>query len=71
MTAPRRRRPAWLAAAAVAAALTGGGLAGCGQKGPLYLPGESPRQVEPGLPTGGSVPSAPEEEQEEDAAAER
>jgi len=71
MTAPGRRRPAWLAAAAVAVAVTGGGLAGCGQKGPLYLPGESPQQVEPGIPAGGTVPGGPQEEPEEDAAAER
>lgn len=26
--------------------------AGCGQKGPLYLPGQSTERVEPGLPVG-------------------
>lgn len=74
MTAPRLRRRVRLAAtlatlATLAAA--GSGLAGCGQKGPLYLPGESPQQVEPGIPTGGARPGGPEEEQEKDAAAER
>jgi predicted small lipoprotein YifL len=65
------------ARAALVAALTlaflGAGLAGCGQKGPLYLPGESPQQVEPGLPAGptGRASAEEEEEEEQDAAAER
>jgi predicted small lipoprotein YifL len=71
MTARRLRRPLRLAAAVAALALTGTGLAGCGQKGPLYLPGESPQQVEPGIPTDGARPGRPQEEEEEDAAAER
>lgn len=71
MTAPRLRRRVRLAVALVTLAAAGSGLAGCGQKGPLYLPGESPQQVEPGIPTGGARPGGPEEEQEKDAAAER
>lgn len=71
----RRLRRAGRCGAALAAALViaigGGGLAGCGQKGPLYLPGESPQQVEPGIPTGGVGPSVPDEEEEETAAGER
>ena len=63
------------AAGALALPLTllGAGLAGCGQKGPLYLPGESPQQVEPGLPaepTGRATPGE-EEEEEQDAAGDR
>ncbi|WP_405224786.1 LPS translocon maturation chaperone LptM [Lentisalinibacter sediminis] len=71
MTDTRLRRAGCLAVTLVTLAATGSGLAGCGQKGPLYLPGESPQQVEPGIPAGGGDPGAPEEEQEEDAAAER
>jgi len=82
MTAPRLRRSVRLAvtlATLATLAAAGSGLAGCGQKGPLYLPGESPQQVEPGIPTGGAAPGGPrkepkeepKEEPEEDAAAER
>lgn len=71
MTGPRLRRSVRLAVILATLAAAGGGLAGCGQKGPLYLPGESPQQVEPGIPTGGGGAGATEEEPEEDAAAER
>lgn len=75
MTGPRLRRSVRLAVTLATLAAAGGGFVGCGQKGPLYLPGESPQQVEPGIPTGGGGPGAteeePEEEREEDAAAER
>ncbi len=40
---------------ALLAILASGALgAGCGQKGPLYLPGASPERVEPGVPAGRS-----------------
>ncbi|WP_405235707.1 LPS translocon maturation chaperone LptM [Lentisalinibacter orientalis] len=71
MTGARLRRPVRLAVTLATLAAAGGGFVGCGQKGPLYLPGESPQQVEPGIPTGGAGPGATEEEPEEDAAAER
>ncbi len=75
MTALRPHRPVRLPAALAAMAMTiiGGGLAGCGQKGPLYLPGESAQQVQPGIPAGGADPTVPEEDddEEEDAPAER
>lgn len=70
MTSLRLRR----ARAVVAlAAVAGGALAGCGQKGPLYLPGESPQRVEPGIPVEEVGRGIPEEEkrQDEEAAGER
>lgn len=68
MTAPRLRRAFWLVLSLATLAAAGGGLAGCGQKGPLYLPGETPQEVEPGIATGGAEQ---DDEKEEDAAAER
>jgi len=65
------RRLACLCAALAALASVGTGLAGCGQKGPLYLPGESTEPVEPGIPAEQTGRSAPDEEQEEEAAGER
>jgi len=71
MTSPRLRRArAVLALAAVAVAT----LSACGQKGPLYLPGESPQRVEPGIPVeevSRGIPEEEEKRQEEEAAGER
>lgn len=51
----------------IAAALLGAGAAGCGQKGPLYLPGESPTRIEPGIPADeAGRRSGGEEEEAED-----
>lgn len=76
MTRLPRERPARAGQAArvlaLALSLLGAGLAGCGQKGPLYLPGESPQQVEPGLPADPADRApADEEEEERDAAGDR
>jgi predicted small lipoprotein YifL len=56
------------------AVVAGTALAGCGQKGPLYLPGESPQRVEPGIPVekdGRGIPEEEEKRQEEQTAGER
>ena len=73
MTRLPRERPARAGLAlALALMFLGAGLAGCGQKGPLYLPGESPQQVEPGLPADPADRApADEEEEERDAAGDR
>lgn len=71
MTSPRLRRAR---AVLMLAAVAGTALAGCGQKGPLYLPGESPQRVEPGIPVeevGGGIPEEEEQRQQEEAAGER
>jgi predicted small lipoprotein YifL len=71
MTSPRLHRG--VRAVLVLAAVAGATLAGCGQKGPLYLPGESPQPVEPGIPVEEVGRGIPEEEkrQDEEAAGER
>jgi predicted small lipoprotein YifL len=70
---PRNRHALAARALALALTLLGAGLAGCGQKGPLYLPGESPQQVEPGLPADPAdrAPAGEEEKEEQDAAGDR
>jgi predicted small lipoprotein YifL len=55
MTGPLPRRAARFTVLAVLA--SGALAAGCGQKGPLYLPGATPERVEPGIPAGASPAS--------------
>lgn len=68
---PRERpaRPAPAVLIALAFTLLGAGLPGCGQKGALYLPGESPQRVEPGLPADPAEPDRADEDEDEEGAA--
>ena len=50
----------------LASLVLGAALAGCGQKGPLYLPGESAETVEPGLPAEGGTDAGAREEDDEE-----
>ena len=69
MTRPPRARAALLPATAITLVLLGAGVAGCGQKGALYLPDESPERVEPGLPADPDERTAAEDDDEEEGAA--